>query len=292
MVGKLQKSIKELQSRIEANEEELEAERQAQSKDKKQRGTLAQELDNLGERLEEAGGATSAQVELNKKREAEIGKLRRDLEESVIQHESILAGLKKKHLDAIAEMSEQIDQLNKMKQKIEKEKNGKRLQIDELVGGMDTPANEKTSTEKQNRMITQQLTDVTRRGEEANLTLSDFDNAKKEIILENADLLHSCEELDNNNSVLAKLRQTLTAQLEEQRKIADDEAKERTFLLGKFRNMEHEVEAIREQLEEIARAMDAAMKILRFQKSFSYLWCQPRGCCQSYNATKGLVKWL
>jgi myosin heavy chain 6/7 len=272
LVGKLQKSIKELQSRIEANEEELEAERQARSKAEKQRGTLARELDNLGERLEEAGGATSAQVELNKKREAEIGKLRRDLEESVIQHESILAGLKKKHLDAIAEMSEQIDQLNKMKQKIEKEKHGKRLQIDELVGGMDTLANEKASTEKQNRLITQQLADVTRRGEEANLTLSDFDNAKKKIILENADLLHSCEELDNNNSVLAKLRQTLTAQLEEQRKIADDEAKERTFLLGKFRNMEHEVEAVREQLEEEAQGKGDALRMLSKSVNEAQMW--------------------
>ena len=48
-------------------------------------------------------------MERNKKGEAEIGKPHRDLEESVIQHEFILAGLKKEHLDAIAKMSEQID---------------------------------------------------------------------------------------------------------------------------------------------------------------------------------------
>lgn len=78
---------------------------------------MARELEELGERLEEAGGATAAQIELNKKREAELSKLRRDLEESNIQHESILANLRKKHNDAVAEMSEQIDQLNKMKAK-------------------------------------------------------------------------------------------------------------------------------------------------------------------------------
>merc|ERR1711981_1000395 len=142
LVGELQKQIKELQGRIEANEEELEAERQARSKAEKQKSTLARDLDDLSERLEEAGGATAAQIELNKKREAEIGKLRRDLEEAAIQHDATLASLKKKHLDAVAEMSEQIDQLNKMKQKIEKEKHGKRLQIDEMSGGMDTVANE------------------------------------------------------------------------------------------------------------------------------------------------------
>merc|ERR1711899_115900 len=88
IVAKAQKAIKELQSRIETAEEELEAERQARSKSEKQRGTLARELDDLGERLDEAGGATAAQVGLNKKREAEINKLRRDLEEAHIQHEA------------------------------------------------------------------------------------------------------------------------------------------------------------------------------------------------------------
>ena len=36
----------------------------------------------MSERLEEAGGATAAQVELNKRRETEMAKLRRDLEEA------------------------------------------------------------------------------------------------------------------------------------------------------------------------------------------------------------------
>merc|ERR1719145_118895 len=131
-VAKLQKTVKELQARIEANEEELEAERQARTNAEKQRGSLARELDDLTERVEEAGGATMAQVDLNKKREAEIDKLRRDLEESNIQHDGTLVSLKKKNVDATSEMSEQVEQLNKMKQKIEKEKHAKKLQIDEV----------------------------------------------------------------------------------------------------------------------------------------------------------------
>merc|ERR1712037_822648 len=121
-VGKVQKSIKEHQGKVEEFEEELEAERQARAKAERQRSDLARELESLGERLDEAGGATGAQIELNKKREAEVGKLRKDLEEANIQHESVLLNLKKKHQDAIQEMSEQIDQLSKMKSKIEKDK--------------------------------------------------------------------------------------------------------------------------------------------------------------------------
>jgi myosin heavy chain 6/7 len=122
LVAKMQKGIKETQARVEEMEEELEAERQARAKAERQRSDLARELEQLGERLNEAGGATSAQIELNKKRESEVQKLRKDLEEAHIQQESTLMNLKRKHQDAVAEMSEQIDQLSKMKAKIEKDR--------------------------------------------------------------------------------------------------------------------------------------------------------------------------
>merc|ERR1712223_1515700 len=108
VVGRTQKSIKELQGRIEEMEEELEAERQARAKAERKRSDLARELEQLGERLVEAGGATSAQIEMNKKRESGLAKLRKDLEEAKIQQESTMMKLKRKHGDAVAEMTEQI----------------------------------------------------------------------------------------------------------------------------------------------------------------------------------------
>ena len=56
-------------------------------------------------------------MDLNKKREAEINKLRRDLEEANIQQDATVASLKKKQVDAVCEMKEQIEQLGKMKAK-------------------------------------------------------------------------------------------------------------------------------------------------------------------------------
>jgi len=274
IVSKMHKTIKELQARIEVNEEELDAERQARSKSEKQRSTLARELDDLGERLDEAGGATAAQVELNKKREAEIGKLRRDLEEANIQHDSTVQCLKKKHCDATGEMSEQVDQLNKMRTKIEKEKHAKMLQIEEIRAAMDMVANEKATLEKQNKLLEQQRFDVTRRGEEANLTLSDYDNSRKKVVVENADLLHSIEELDNNNTVLAKVKQTLTAQLDETVKISESEAKERAYLLGKYRNLEHEVDLTKGQLEEEAASKNDSLRLLSKSVGDAQMWRQ------------------
>ncbi len=65
--------------------------------------------------MDEAGGATQAQIEVNKKREMEMAKLRRDLEESNMNHETQMGGMRKKHNDAVAEMGEQLDQLQKSK---------------------------------------------------------------------------------------------------------------------------------------------------------------------------------
>ena len=56
-------------------------------------------------------------IDLNKKREAELAKLRRDLEEQQIQSEAALAAARKKQQDSVNELSEQIDQLQKVKQK-------------------------------------------------------------------------------------------------------------------------------------------------------------------------------
>merc|ERR1719427_2289682 len=120
--AQLQKKIKELQARIEELEEEIEAERAARAKVEKQRADLSRELEEISERLEEAGGATAAQIEMNKKREAEFQKLRRDLEESTLQHEATAAALRKKQADSVAELGEQIDNLQRVKQKLEKEK--------------------------------------------------------------------------------------------------------------------------------------------------------------------------
>ena len=83
----------------------------------KQRVELEREMDELTVKLDEAGGATQAQIEVNKKRESELQKLRRDLEETHAQNEAQIATIRKKQQDAVNEMTEQVEQLQRVKQK-------------------------------------------------------------------------------------------------------------------------------------------------------------------------------
>lgn len=96
-----------------------------------------QELDHINDRLNQACGATAAQVELNKKRDSEVVKLRRDLEESHVQRDATVTGMKKKQSDSVAEMNEQIDQLSKMKQKVDKDKDQIVKEINDVRGATD-----------------------------------------------------------------------------------------------------------------------------------------------------------
>merc|ERR1719446_1856890 len=249
-LAKTQKQIKEVQARVEELEEEVEHERQARAKAEKSKSKLHKELEELGDRLDEAGGATSAQIELNKKRESELSKLRRDLEESNIQHEAALLSLRKKHNDAVAEMSEQVDHLNKMKARIEKEKDIMKRDTDEARSATDGLARDKAAAEKVNKQVMNQINDAQAKLDEANRTLNDFDVTKKKLTVENAELLRQLEEAESQNSQLAKLKITLSAQLEDTRKMAEVEGQERAAILGKFRNLEHDIDGLREQRAE------------------------------------------
>ncbi|KAL0119525.1 hypothetical protein PUN28_007766 [Cardiocondyla obscurior] len=272
LVGKLQKQIKELQARIEELEEEIEAERGGRAKAEKQRADLARELEELGERLEEAGGATSAQIELNKKREAELSKLRRDLEEANIQHESSLASLRKKHNDAVAEMGEQIDTLNKLKARVEKEKVQYYSELNDLRTSCDHLSNEKAAQEKIVKQLQHQLNETQGKLEEVNRTLNDFDAAKKKLSIENSDLLRQLEEAESQVSQLSKIKISLTTQLEDTKRLADEESRERATLLGKFRNLEHDLDNIREQVEEEAEGKADLQRQLSKANAEAQLW--------------------
>ena len=96
------------------------------------------------------------------------------------------------------------------------------------------------------------MNDLNKKVEEANLTLGDMDASKKRLTAENADLLRQLQELESDANLLLKTKSALVAALDEQKRLADDEAKERISILGKYRNLEHESDGLRENYQEEA----------------------------------------
>merc|ERR1711936_1565012 len=274
LVAKAQKGIKEIQGRVEAMEEELEAERQARAKAERQRSDLAREIDSLGERLDEASGATTAQVELNKKRDAEVNKLRKDVEEANIQQESILGNLKRKQGDATAEMTEQIDALGKMKSKIEKDKVLIMNEIADARAATDEVMRAQASADMSNKKMLEGLNAINKKVDDANLTLGDFAPSKNKIACENSDLLRIVGDLDNNLNILAKQKSAISAQLSDVKALCDNEARERGLLLGKYRNLEHELDGARCALEEESAGRENTLRLVAKAEGEAQCWRQ------------------
>uniref|UniRef100_A0A8C6YHC1 Myosin heavy chain 1 n=1 Tax=Naja naja TaxID=35670 RepID=A0A8C6YHC1_NAJNA len=235
--AQLQKKIKELQARIEELEEEIEAERASRAKAEKQRADLSRELEEISERLEEAGGATVAQIEMNKKREAEFQKMRRDLEEATLQHEATAAALRKKHADSAAELGEQIDNLQRVKQKLEKEKSELKMEIDDLASNMESVSKAKVRCSKLNSELSRQV-----------------------------------EEKDSLISQLSRSKQAFTQQIEELKRQLEEEIKAKNALAHGLQSARHDCDLLREQYEEEQEAKAELQRALSKANSEVATW--------------------
>ncbi|KAM4535596.1 myosin heavy chain, fast skeletal muscle-like [Fundulus diaphanus] len=248
--AQLQKKIKELQARIEELEEEIEAERAARAKVEKQRADLSRELEEISERLEEAGGATAAQIEMNKKREAEFQKLRRDLEEATLQHESTSAALRKKQADSVAELGEQIDNLQRVKQKLEKEKSEYKMEIDDLSSNMEAVAKAKGNLEKMCRTLEDQLSEIKAKNDENVRQLNDINGQRARLQTENGEFSRQLEEKESLVSQLTRGKQAFTQQIEELKRHIEEEVKAKNALAHAVQSARHDCDLLREQFEE------------------------------------------
>uniref|UniRef100_U3K8G4 Myosin heavy chain 1 n=1 Tax=Ficedula albicollis TaxID=59894 RepID=U3K8G4_FICAL len=267
-----QKKIKELQARIEELEEEIEAERTSRAKAEKHRADLSRELEEISERLEEAGGATAAQIEMNKKREAEFQKMRRDLEEATLQHEATAAALRKKHADSTAELGEQIDNLQRVKQKLEKEKSELKMEIDDLASNMESVSKAKANLEKMCRTLEDQLSEIKTKEEEHQRMINDLNAQRARLQTEAGEFSRQVDEKDALISQLSRGKQAFTQQIEELKRHLEEEIKAKNALAHALQSARHDCDLLREQYEEEQEAKGELQRALSKANSEVAQW--------------------
>jgi len=270
--SKYAKQLKELQSRLEELDEELAIERQNRAKAEKNRSLLSRDIEDLGQKLEDAGNNTSTQIELNKKREAELAKLKAELEESNIGHEGTLACLRQKHNNTMAELGEQIDGLNKMKAKAEKDKAGMERDLQEARAALDEAMRERANHERNGKLTQGLIVEANQKLDEMARALNEADSSKKKLHVENQDLQRQIDETENAIAALGKTKISLTTQLEDTKRLGDAEARDRASLLSKFKSLSTELETMRERIEEESEKKSDALKALSKAQAETQLW--------------------
>jgi len=270
--SKYSKQVKELQCRTEELDEELFIERANRAKAEKNRTVLSRDIQDLGARLEEAGSNTSTQIELNKKREAELMKLKSELEEANIAHEGILAALRQKHNNTMAEMGEQIDGLNKNKAKAEKDKANMERDLGEARTGLDEAMRERANIEKNCKMTQGLIVESNTKMDELARAMNEADSTKKKLQVEAQDLNRQIEETENALNQLGKNKISLSTQLEDTKRLADAEARDRAALLTKFKNLSTDCENMKMRIEEEAERKNDTLRALSKAQAEIQLW--------------------
>ena len=270
--SKYAKQIKELQARMEEIDDELQIERGNRAKAEKNRSLLKKDIEDVSARLDEAGSNTATQVELNKKREAELARIRGELEQLNIAHESTLAALRMKHNNSMSELGEQIDNLNGSKMKGEKDKNNLERDLADARSSLEESIKAKQDVDKQGKLVQGSTVDANNRLDDLSRSLNDAESSKKRLDVENQDLLRQIEELEAACGQTGKAKSSVTTQLEDMKALGDAEAKDRASLLTKFKSMSTELANLKEKIENENIRKSDAMKALSKAAAEIQLW--------------------
>merc|ERR1712149_138404 len=189
-----------------------------------------------------------------------------------ISHEGTLAALRQKHNNNMAELGEQIDGLNKMKAKAEKDKSGLERDLQEVRAGLDESMRDRANHERNGKLTGALIVEANQKLDEMARALNEADSSRKKLQVENQDLLRQIEETENGIASLGKAKISLTTQLEDTKRLGDSEARDRAALLAKFKNLNSELENLRERIEEESEKKSDALKALSKSQAEIQLW--------------------
>jgi len=238
------------EGRIIELEEELQLEKEARMRVERERADCEFQLAELAERLEEAGGVTAVQLQLTRKHDTEVSKLRKEIDESNTEHELLAQSLRRKHQDAVAEMGDQIDHLTKLKAKLEKEKHALRVDLDDLLAQLDISNKGKASAENMNKQLEASISKMTVKMNDYTRQITDLNAAKGKIAAELGDCQRALEASEANFQQVNRVKTQLAAQYEEARAQYEEEAKQRNALVTQFRNLQQENDGLHGALKE------------------------------------------
>lgn len=247
-------ALSRLEDKIRLLQDDLEAEREIRQRIEREKADLSVQVISMSERLEEAEGGVDSQLEVNRKRDVELSKLRKLLEDVHLESEETAHLLKKKHQEIVVDFNEQIEVLSKAKSRAEKEKAKFQAEIYELYAQVESSNKEKIIHVKQIERLEVSITELNIKIEELNHTIIDVTNAKHRITQENLDLIKEVQELKVNIESVTYSKSQVLSQLEDARRRLSEDERRRASLESTLRQVETDLESLRLQLEEESEA--------------------------------------
>jgi chromosome segregation ATPase len=259
-------ALSRLEDKIRLLQDDLEVERELRSRIEREKADLSVQVIQLSERLEEAEGGCESQFEVNKKRDTELLKLRKLLEDVHIESEETAAILKRKHQEIVVDFQEQIDVMAKAKSRAEKEKSKFQSEVYELLSQVESLNKERLISIKHSEKLEVTINELHIRIEELNRTVVDITSHKQRLSQENIELIKEVQDIKVTLENANYLKSQLAGQLDDARRRAEDDERRRSLLEAQLHQVEVEVESIRVQLEEESEArLDLERQLVKSQ---------------------------
>lgn len=247
-------ALSRLEDKIRLLQEDLESERELRQRIEREKADLSVQVISLQERLEEAEGGAESQFEINKKRDTELTKLRKLLEDVHLESEETAHLLRKKHQEVVVDFQEQLDQMAKVKARTDKEKAKFQQEVYELLAQLENANKDRLVSIKQVEKLEVTIHELNIRIEELNRTVIDITSHKTRLSSENIELTKEVQDLKVNIENATYLKSQLAGQLEDARRRLEDDERRRSLLEASLHQVEVELESVRVQLEEEAEA--------------------------------------
>uniref|UniRef100_T1I795 Myosin tail domain-containing protein n=1 Tax=Rhodnius prolixus TaxID=13249 RepID=T1I795_RHOPR len=247
-------ALSRLEDKIRLLSEDLESERELRQRIEREKADLSVQVIALQERLEEAEGGAESQFEINKKRDTELLKLRKLLEDVHLESEETAHLLRKKHQEVVVDFQEQLDQLTKAKHRAEKEKAKFQQEVYELLAQVENSNKDKLISIKHAEKLEITIHELNVRIEELNRTIVDITSHKTRLSQENIELTKEVQDLKVNIENATYLKTQIAGQLDDARRRLEEDERRRSTLEASLHQVEVELESVRVQLEEEAEA--------------------------------------
>jgi len=243
--------MRRFEEQIRVLQEDLESEMSLRRRVEHEKQQFQMQIISLSERLTEAESGSESQLEINRKREAEMAKLRKLLEDVHNESEQQIHTLRTKHQTSMMELQEQIERVSRDKEKVVKEKSVMKTEISELYAQIEILQSEKVSIKKVVEKLEITVNEYHIKIEDLNRTCADMTSSKQKLQMEAQEANKKLNEMKLAIEHAGMDKNKFAAQLDELRRAADNEARNRNAAETKITSLERNIKTLMVEIEEL-----------------------------------------
>jgi len=244
-------AFRRYEEQIRILQEDLDSEMSMRRRIEHEKQNLQMQIISLSERLTEAESGSESQLDINRKREAEMAKLRKLLEDVHTESEMQIHQLRTKHQTAMMELQEQIERMSREKEKVVKEKSVMKTEISELYAQIEILQSEKVSIKKVVEKLEITVNEYHIKIEDLNRTVMEVSSAKQKLHMEAQEANKKLNEMKLAIEHAGMDKNKFSIQLEELRRAADNETRSRNAAETKISTLERNIKTLTVEIEEL-----------------------------------------